>query len=267
MQPSKFSTFIRPLTLKRRLFKIALVILASLVLVAFAFNGYPTVTKTDRAYIDSFLTEWKIPVEPDSIHNSFDKEIDFISTIQDSALQSIRHEMIKYNQVGDCKIYYTGRKGSCYDRAIFMEKIFSSYGFPIRHLYLYYKADSTPITTLDIFNKGLTSHAMLEVKTKKGWMLVGTNGNWLAMDQQKNPLNIQQVRELLKKGEFTPYKERNIGVTFYETFQMPSNFKAIYGFYSRHGEFLQSPIEKGLNSIGIPSFVPDYNLRMLLYNF
>jgi hypothetical protein len=238
-----------------------------LVLAAFAFNGYPTVTKTDRAYIDSFLTEWKIPVEPDSIHNSFDKEIDFISTIQDSALQSIRHEMIKYNQVGDCKIYYTGRKGSCYDRAFFMEKIFSSYGFPIRHLYLYYKADNAPIATLDIFNKGLTSHAMLEVKTKKGWMLVGTNGNWLALDQQKNPLKIQQVRELLKKGEFTPYKKRSIGITFYETFPVPSNFKVIYGVYSRHGEFLQSPIEKGLKSIGIPTFLPDYNLRMQLYNF
>jgi hypothetical protein len=253
--------------LKRRFFKIALVILASLVLVAFAFNGYPTVTKTDRAYIDSFLTEWKVSAQPDSIHSSFDKEIDFISTIQDSVLQSIRHDMIKYNQVGDCKIYYTGRKGSCYDRAIFMEKIFSSYGFPIRHLYLYFNSDSTPIATFDIFNKGLTSHAMLEVKTKNGWILVGTNGNWLALDQEKNPLKIQQVREVLKKGSFTPYKKTNIGITFYETFQIPSNFKVIYGVYSRHGEFLQSPIEKGLKGIGVPSFVPDYNLRMLLYNF
>ena len=253
--------------MKRRLLKILLVSLASIVLFAFAFNSYPTVTATDRAYIDSFLTEWKFPAQTDSIHSSFDKEIEFISTVQDGVLQSIRHDMIKYNQVGDCKIYYTGRKGSCYDRAIFMEKIFSTYGFPIRHLYLYFNSDSTHIQSLDIFNKGLTSHAMLEVKTKKGWMLVGTNGNWLAMDQQKNPLKIQQVREVLKKGAFTPYKKTSIGITFYETFQIPSNFKVIYGVYSRHGEFLQSPLEKGLHAIGVPSFVPDYNLRMLLYNF
>jgi hypothetical protein len=253
--------------LKRRFFKIALVILASLALVAFAFSGYPTVTKTDRAYIDSFLTEWKIPADSDSIHASFDREVAFVSRVQDSIVKNFSGAFHPQEKVGHVDFYFRNRAGVCYDKAILMEKMFTSYGFSIRHMYIYSREDSISTNKSDFFKKGLTSHAMLEVKTKKGWMVVGTNGNWLALDQEKNPLKIQQVREVLKKGAFTPYKKTNIGITFYETLQIPSNFKVIYGVYSRHGEFLQSPIEKGLKGIGVPSFVPDYNLRMLLYNF
>lgn len=253
--------------MKKRLLKFVLIGLIAVVLFAFAFNGYPTVTDEDRTYINRFLQEWMIPANKDSIHNSFESELAFISRVQDSVLNDIKHKLIQYDQVGKLDVYYTLRKGSCYDRAIFLEKIFSEYGFPIRHLYLFFNGDSTSIKPLDFFKKGLTSHAMMEVKTVNGWMVVGTNGNWLGLSEKNEPLTIGQVRADLKNGNFKYQKKTTIGITFFETLKMPHNFKILYGVYSRHGEFLHSPIENACNRIGIPSFIPDYNLRMLLYNF
>ncbi len=254
--------------MKRRLFKIELVILASLVLVAFAFNGYPTVTNTDRAYIDSFLTEWKIPADLDSIHTSFDTEVAFVSRVQDSIVKNFSGAFHPQEMVGYVDFYFRNRAGVCYDKAILLEKIFTSYGFSIRHMYLYYREDSISINKSDFFKKGLASHAMLEVKTKKGWMVVATNGNWLGIDSQDNPLTIHDLRDQLKASTIKLKKPNYYGSYFFEPLRIPSNFLIIYGIYSRHGQFLRNgPIEKALNSVGIKSKLPDYNLRMLLYNF
>ena len=113
-----------------------------------------------------------------------------------------------------------------------------------------------------------SSKAMLEVETKKGWMVVATNGNWLGIDPQDNPLTIHDVRDQLKADNLKLKKPNYYGAYFFEPFRIPSNFLITYGIYSRHGQFLRNgPIEKPLNSIGIKSKLPDYNLRMLLYNF
>ena len=254
--------------MKRRLLKIALAILASLVLAAFAFNGYPTVTKTDRAYIDSFLTEWKIPADSDSIHASFDREVAFVSRVQDSIVKNFSGAFHPQEKVGHVDFYFRNRAGVCYDKAILMEKMFTSYGFSIRHMYIYFRTDSMPTQKTDFFKRGLTSHAMLEVKTKKGWMVVAINGNWLGIDPQDNPLTIHDVRDQLKADNLKLKKPNYYGAYFFEPFRIPSNFLITYGIYSRHGQFLRNgPIEKPLNSIGIKSKLPDYNLRMLLYNF
>ena len=254
--------------MKRRLLKIALVFLASLVLVAFAFNGYPTVTKTDRAYIDSFLTEWKIPADSDSIHASFDTEVAFVSRVQDSIVKNFKGAFNPNEKVGQVSFYFQNRAGVCYDKALLMEKIFLEYGFQIRHMYIYFREDNLAIERTDFFKKGLTSHAMLEVKTRKGWMVVATNGNWMGINNSGNPITIFEAREQIKNGSLSIQKNNYYGIYFFESFKSPSNFRVIYGVYSRHGQFLRSnPIEIGLNAIGFKVKLPDYNLRMLLYNF
>jgi hypothetical protein len=254
--------------LKNRLLKIALIVIGFLTLLAFAFNGYPTVTATDRAYIDSFLTEWKIPAQKDSIHASFDNEVAFVSRVQDSIVKNFGGAFHPNEVVGKVDYYYQNRQGVCYDKAILMEKIFSTYGFPIRHMYIHFQEDSTTTSKLDIFNKALTSHAMLEVKTKKGWMVVATNGNWLGLDPQDNPITISDVRSRIKAGTLKLKKSNYYGEYFFKAFRIPHNFLITYGVYSRHGQFLRStPIETALNAIGVKSRIPDYNLRMLLYNF
>lgn len=256
--------------MKKRLFKIALFSLSALVLVAFAFNGYLTVTDEDRTYINRFLQEWKIPANRDSIHASFESEVAFVSRVQDSVVKRVEHDpnfVYQNNQVGTVSLYHSVKKGSCYDRAILMEKIFSEYGFHFRHMYIFYSGDSTKTRLTDFFRIGLASHAIFEIQTKKGWMVVGVNGNWLGLNERNEPITLNQVRDKLENNESDIHKKTTIGINFYETFLRPSDFKIVYGVYSRHGEFLHGPIENFLNNIGIPSFIPDYNLRMLLYNF
>jgi hypothetical protein len=256
--------------LKKRLLKFVLIGLIAVVLFAFAFNGYPTVTDEDRTYINRFLQEWKIPANKDSIHASFESEVAFISRVQDSVIKRVEHDpkfVYQNNQVGTVSLYHSIQKGSCYDRAILMEKIFTEYGFNFRHMYLFYSGDSTNTKLTDFFRIGLASHAIFEIKTKKGWMVVGVNGNWLGINKNNEPMTLNQVRDNLKIDRDSAHKKPTIGINFYETFVRPYDFKIIYGVYSRHGEFLHSPMENFLNHIGIPSFIPDYNLRMLLYNF
>ncbi|MEY4893007.1 MAG: hypothetical protein RIQ34_1619 [Bacteroidota bacterium] len=254
--------------LKRRGIKIALTLLGIPTLLLFAFNGYPTVTKEDRTYIEQFLTEWNIAANKDSIHASFEREVAFVSRVQDSIVKNFKGAFNPNEKVGQVAFYFQNRAGVCYDKALLMEKIFLEYGFQIRHMYIYFRNDNLAIERTDFFKKGLTSHAMLEVKTQKGWMVVATNGNWLGIDPQDNPLTIHDVRDQLKADNLKLKKPNYYGAYFFEPFRIPSNFLITYGIYSRHGQFLRNgPIEKPLNSIGIKSKLPDYNLRMLLYNF
>lgn len=98
-------------------------------------------------------------------------------------------------------------------------------------------------------------------------MTVGTNANWLGLDRTNEPLNIQEIRNRLADESLTLKKSATVGRIFYDDLVRPTNFRFVYGVFSRHGKFLQSPLEQGLNKIGISSFTPDYNLRMLFYNF
>ena len=254
--------------LKRRGIKIALILLGISTLLLFAFNGYPTVTKEDRTYIEQFLTEWNIAANKDSIHASFENEVAFVSRVQDSIVKNFKGAFNPNEKVGQVSFYFQNRAGVCYDKALLMEKIFLEYGFQIRHMYIYFREDNLAIERTDFFKKGLTSHAMLEVKTRKGWMVVATNGNWMGINNSGNPITIFEAREQIKNGSLSIQKNNYYGIYFFESFKSPSNFRVIYGVYSRHGQFLRSnPIEIGLNAIGFKVKLPDYNLRMLLYNF
>ncbi len=233
-----------------------------------SFNSYPYTTKEDEIYLKAFLKDWKISDTVDSVHSDFEKEIEFISKIQDSVISQIRHILISYDTSGTIQYYYEKRKGFCYDRALLMEKILDLYKFRFRHAFVYYHRDSTAVSGMDFFSKGIASHALLEVKTKKGWMALGSNSNWLGIHEDGSVMDLPALREKLKQQQWKFKKKPTLGYPFYEETGGYYKFKYVYGVYSRHGRFLKSrPFEKVLNFIGIPSFIPDYNIRMLLYNF
>lgn len=236
-------------------------------LLLFGFSSYPRPNEEDQKYIGKFMDEWKITRNLDSIHANFDAEVQFISQVQDSLIQSIISTPYPNELVGNVFSYYKNRKGICYDRAILLEKILTTSGFSFRHLYVFFRTDSTSTTKLDFFKKGLYSHALLEVKTQKGWMTVGTNANWLGLDTKNEPLKIVEIRNRLEDKSLALKKSATVGSTFYNDLARPANFRFVYGVFSRHGKFLQSPVETGLSKIGMGSFTPDYNLRMLFYNF
>lgn len=223
-------------------------------------------TGEDIQFIQAFSTEWKINTDQDSIHASFDNEIAFISQLQDCVLKEIAHVEIPHKYFGNMRYYHTNRKGFCYDRAVLMEKFLQHYGFDFRHLYLYFdpKGGYPPVTRF--FQRGIPSHALFEVKTQKGWMVMGTNANWIGLGKDNQLLDISTLRKKIRDKSLHLKKETTIGNCFWE--DKGDRFRYIYGVYSRHGDFFNGSSDTGKASF-LEAFhiLPDYNISMLLSNF
>ena len=193
-------------------------------------------SQQDRVYLERFLDDWHIIESPDQVHTSFENEVNFISIIQDSVLASITGEQIPHVYFGNVGYYYRKRQGICYDRAILIEKILLLYRFQFRHVYMYFGENQKPLKT-DFFKKGIKSHAALEVKTKKGWMAIGTDANWLGIDKHGQLFTFYDLRVELNKtdGELQLEKFGSIGTPVWKI--RGNNYRFIYGVFSRHGDF------------------------------
>jgi hypothetical protein len=224
-------------------------------------------TKEDRAYIQRFLNEWHIHSNPTEVHQSFEAELHFISRIQDSVLTDITGEQIPHVYFGNVRWYYEKRQGICYDRAVLMEKILLLYHFPFRHVYIYFGEEKTPELT-DFFKQHITSHAALEVKTKKGWMAIGTDANWLGVTKSGELMNYFDVRRKVEASKGEPAGEKPITIGGNVWTQASYRFRIVYGVYSRHGDFFTGASSTNSTPLFTDKkhILPDYNWRMLLYN-
>jgi hypothetical protein len=234
----------------------------------FLFNSKSIyLTKEDRTYMQRFLKEWNINTNPTQVHQNFETELLFISRIQDSVLSDITGEQIPHAYFGSVRWYFEKRQGICYDRAVLLEKLLLLYGFPFRHVYIYFGERKPPEFT-DFFKKHITSHAALEVKTKKGWMAVGTDGNWLGLTRDARPINYFEVRKELEatKGEPAGQKAITVGGNVFKS--TGYRFRIVYGIYSRHGDFFSGASSTNSTSLftNKKHILPDYNWKMLLYN-
>jgi hypothetical protein len=245
--------------------KFLLISLLAAVLLVFLFDGYPRVTRTDRVYIDSFLSIWKMKIDPAQLHRDFELERKFIESLQAHTFESLESKLypIPTDSVGSMRFYFNQREGACYDRAIFMEKFLEIAGFDTRHLYIWFPPKEEKNSWTSLLKKKLHSHALLEVKTLRGWMVVETFTRFIAIDPNNQPYDIQKLRSIQQDPNATDSAVKQV----FPWYQESGGFQFVYGLYSRHGRFLQSPFESLLRTAGIPSILPDYNLRMLLYNF
>lgn len=221
------------------------------------------VTKKDEHFIQAFSRDWNLVRNTDSIHASFESEINFITILQNSVLKEIRHEEIPHQYFGDIDFYYSKKAGFCYDRAVLMEKFLLYHGFSFRHLYLYYGSGKQAPAISDFFKRGIASHALLEVKTKKGWMVMGTNANWLGLSKTGEVMDMEQLRNKIGLNSLSLKSEASIGKCFW--LEKGAHFRYIYGVYSRHGDFFNHPNSGEFSAFSF-HLLPDYNLPMLFSN-
>ncbi|HEV7334066.1 MAG TPA: hypothetical protein VGN63_23745 [Flavisolibacter sp.] len=222
-------------------------------------------SQKDLQYIQAFTKLWQLRPDVATVHNSFEDEIQLIHALQDSVVLGFRSEEIAHKYFGDISYYYTNRKGLCYDRAVLMEKILRYYGFSFRHAYVYFGEKGKMPSTTSLLRKGLSSHALFEVKTSKGWMAIGTNSNWLGLSSNNEILTIKDLREKIRKGTLR-FKLGEPAIQPFWT-DYGANFKVVYGLYSRHGDFFTNQNSTATSLFSNLILLPDYNYRMLLYNF
>jgi hypothetical protein len=186
----------------------------------------------------------------DASQLSFEEQIAFIQGFQKELHQKINRGFpIDYKQSREPKDLLLHSTGLCYDFSRTIEKFLVLNQFEIRHVSIY--QTDTAIGKLKSFIKpGALSHALTEVKTKNGWIIVDSNYEWIALDHSRKPYSFKEICKTYNAGgnihwliQLTP-----IYLPFYDNCPV-----FIYGLYSRHGGFYPPY-----------TIIPDYNLRDLL---
>ena len=211
------------------------------------WNGVDnSITKEDKLYITKFLTS--IPsLEPDP---SYEEQLEFISRVQDAVLTVAPiNEGLPYNTEREPKDVYFATKGLCYDRSRVIEKILRYSGFDTRHLSIY-STKKSGSALKSFITPGTRSHAVTEVLTKKGWLVVDSNHRWLSIDQKGNPWSMAKIQFSLNNPEGIPWIKHPPSSIYQEPFTY------IHGLYSRHGKFYPPY-----------TLIPDVNYEELIQNF
>jgi hypothetical protein len=204
---------------------------AALLFLLYASRVDNTITQEDEAYIDRLIGENHI--DPGNLEG-FDSQLHFISAVQNALLRlAPEQDGIPEGQPRELKDLYAARKGLCYDRSRAMEKVLNRFGLQVRHIAVYSSLDWLP-DVLAILNPSATSHALTEVMTDKGWLLVGSNTPWLSLDRDNNPLSMADLSAHLRRVRFSHWEEME-GKLQNPIFRTP--FGYYYGVYSRHGKF------------------------------
>lgn len=112
----------------------------------------------------------------------------------------------------------------CFTRSRLIEKALDHYGFAVRHV-------SMHVLRFPIIGYLMPadSHAASEVRTSRGWMLVGSLQDFRAVTREGYPLTAVALR---KPGNFSSLVKPPEDDSFYR-----QPYTTVYGLYSRHGQF------------------------------
>ena len=194
-------------------------------LALFATHDVPTApTPEDARAIRQLLPNEK------RLAGSFEEEVALILRVQDRVLTASPEERgIDLDQSRELQDLIRARHGACFDRSRAIETVLRSYGFRTRHAAMYSTVETgsalRALTTPDTI-----SHALNEVQTSRGWMIVDSKTRWAGLTSDGQPLDLAGIRA-------NPKRKWNSKVpgTLPEIYDAP--FTWVYGLYSRHGRF------------------------------
>lgn len=213
-------------------------ILITLTLIGFmAIYNVPTkITHNDAVFIQKILNEANADTNSLQYSGDFDEQIALIKTVQQSAFQTapINRSIAQDNPREPENLYYSSH-AYCFDRARYIDKALRFLGFQARYAGIFedeanYNVLET-ITTPSSKTR-VQSHAVVEVLTAKGWMIVDTRTLWISLTKNNEPVSLKSLQNksydaftwstTIKDEPWPLLKEK---------------FHVFYGLYSRHGRF------------------------------
>jgi len=184
-------------------------------------------SKEDMRYIPKYLEGIKpLPTNP-----AYAEELDFIVSVQRSVLKvAAKNQGLPFDQKREPMDVYISKTGLCYDRSRAIEKILMYAGFKTRHVSVYAKkAAKTSVEALA--TPDIESHAITEVLTRNGWLVVDSNTPWISTDKDRNPVSMKDLQAAANTSFPVQWSMQPAP----KIFRGPFIF--IYGLYSRHGRF------------------------------
>lgn len=205
-----------------------------------------SITAEDKQYIPKYLEG--IPALPEN--RTYDNELDLIIQIQNSVLSKAAHNnALPLATTREPKDLFTAKAGLCYDRSRAIEKILRYVGFETRHIAIY-STKKTGSFLKSLTTPGVASHAVTEVLTQKGWLVVDSNHRWVSLDSNNNPVPISQIQLMAAGSNNISWNQEPPNKKYLQPFTY------VYGLYSRHGKFFPPY-----------NFIPDVNYQELAQNF
>lgn len=182
-------------------------------------------TRLTQADIRVFEKYYGLTPEPPKTR-SFDDEILLIRHIQRMVLKAAPADVgIPEYASREPEDLIRAHAGLCYDRSRSIEKALTFSNFKVRHVFLVYSKGKSFISALS--ERRQPSHAVSEVLTTRGWLVVDSNSDWISLTDNGQPVS-----------------DRNIGTRRTEFSTIPRSFTELYwsisGLYSRSGS-LYSP--------------------------
>lgn len=207
-----------------------------------------SLSNEDRDYIPKYLTG--IQARAAEADRSYQDEVDFIVQVQRAVLVVAPHnEGLPMGHGREPRDVFEARKGLCFDRSRVIEKILRYSGLKTRHIALY-STRETGSAIRSLLTATVPSHAVTEVLTKKGWLVVDSNDPWLSLDSASTPVSIARIKSLVDHDVRLAWRHAVPN----EIYEQPFTF--VYGLYSRHGRFYP-PYDS----------IPDVNYHELAQNF
>jgi len=234
-----------------------------------------SITQEDSVYIKKFLDKGQ--VQPLLENPTYEDEVGFIRAVQRAVLHSVPHgKHLTYGKPREPRDIYEaiakGQSGACCDRSRLIEKILGRHGFKTRHVFMYSKNSfggkllSWFWKCLCFFCEHVKTHAVSEVLTKEGWLVIDSNANWVSLDKQNNPHSMKDIecgRQILWKEPMCSQPKCSDMKDICE-----GSFTFLYGVYSRCGKLYPPFIfcfPKHDIKLCFP--FPDMNCCEFLFNF
>jgi hypothetical protein len=227
------------------------VFILGIILIFVAILSYHAVDNSlsaeDREYIPKYL----IGINPLSEKRTYKEELDFIIKVQRSVLDVAPqpYKGLPLNSKREPRELFEAKTGLCFDRSRVIEKILIFSNFETRHVSIY-STKETGSSLKSLIKPGNRSHAVTEVLTKRGWLVVDSNAAWVSLNAKREPLSIEKIKSSTE-GSFVIQWEVVPPDSIYE-----APFTYVYGLYSRHGRFYPPY-----------NFIPDVNYSEFIQNF
>ncbi len=161
----------------------------------FWITNVPTkLTDDDRSVLAYHLS-----IERPQRYSSFSAEIAQIREIQSKIIKlAPRGRPIPDYHEREPRDLFAHGEGSCFDRSRTIEKALAFAGFRVRHVFIIFKksrlTDENSNALSVLMTRGTRSHALTEVKTSAGWMLVDSNSTWVSLSKKTGmPVSIESV--------------------------------------------------------------------------
>lgn len=226
----------------------------AVIILLLTINHTPlSITKEDTIYIEKIVADAGYDIHDLKYTTDFEAQIDTIETLQNAVFHTTPDtHAIPKNNTREPKDLYIRSSANCSDRSRFLHKALRHLGFEVRYASVYSltKAGSVYNIIFGKNQKGADSHALIEVKTAKGWMFVDTVSPWVAINADNKPIGLMEWQHVADKENYAWQPQAGHIFSVLE-----DDFLYVYGLYSMHGLFYPPYI-----------YFPDINIFEMRYN-